>query len=170
MCPKFERWLQTGAAKFEFEPIQSLLSNKMAQANFMMQLGTFPKLFFENQIEKILLKEEFEKLKEEEYVDKLSNEWKDWLKKYSQALKSSKLSSEERLKLMKENNPSFVLRNYILENSIKEAEKGKYDQVNTLLKLSLDPYNREYMNEESYKHYYDLPPKWAQTLCVSCSS
>lgn len=38
-------------------------------------------------------------------------------------------------------NPSFILRNYLMEDAIKSAENGDFAKVNDLLKKSLDPFN-----------------------------
>jgi uncharacterized protein YdiU (UPF0061 family) len=69
---------------------------------------------------------------------------------------------------MKQNNPSFCLRNDILQESIKLAELGDYSAVNELLEISLDPFNRSL--PEKYPQYFGMPPKWASNICLSCSS
>lgn len=37
-------------------------------------------------------------------------------------------------------NPSFILRNYLMEDAIKSAEDGDFTKVNDLLKKSLNPF------------------------------
>ena len=40
-------------------------------------------------------------------------------------------------------NPSFILRNYLMEDAIKTAEQGNFAQVKKLLEQSLDPFARK---------------------------
>lgn len=63
-------------------------------------------------------------------------------------------------------NPKFILRNYLMEEAIKKAEVGDFSRVDELLKMALDPFNENTINEISTS----IPPRWAYELCVSCSS
>lgn len=38
-------------------------------------------------------------------------------------------------------NPKFILRNYLMEEAIRKAEKEDFSRVDELLTMSLDPYN-----------------------------
>ncbi|CAD5113529.1 DgyrCDS2691 [Dimorphilus gyrociliatus] len=67
--------------------------------------------------------------------------WKEWVSNYRERLKSETVSSEERSILMKNINPRFILKNYILQRVIEETEKGNYDDVNTVLELISHPYD-----------------------------
>ena len=58
-------------------------------------------------------------------------------------------------------NPSFVLRNFMLEEAIKKAETCKnFSAVTDLLTKAEKPYSSELVEK----------PLWAFDLCVSCSS
>ena len=59
-------------------------------------------------------------------------------------------------------NPSFILRNYLLEESITKAEAGDFSMVDSLLKQAEKPYQAS----ETPK----CVPEWAHKICVSCSS
>lgn len=63
-------------------------------------------------------------------------------------------------------NPRFVLRNYLMEEAIKAAEKdNNFDKFDKLCELAYKPFeNKEDAN------YTKIPPKWALDICVSCSS
>lgn len=38
-------------------------------------------------------------------------------------------------------NPAFVLRNYLMEEAIRQAELGSFEKVNKLHKLSENPFD-----------------------------
>jgi uncharacterized protein YdiU (UPF0061 family) len=59
-------------------------------------------------------------------------------------------------------NPSFILRNYLMEEAIKLAEdKDDFSKVNSLLEQSLNPFEAK----SALKH-----PDWRFDICISCSS
>jgi uncharacterized protein YdiU (UPF0061 family) len=63
-------------------------------------------------------------------------------------------------------NPSFILRNYLLEEAIQLAESSSdFSKVNELLKYAKKPFD-----ESIPEQYRGNPPEWAFDLCVSCSS
>ncbi len=65
--------------------------------------------------------------------------WTAWLDSYSTRLAKEVTEgvslddlNQERTKVMNDNNPKFVLRNYIAQNAISAAEKGDYTEVRDL--------------------------------------
>ena len=63
-------------------------------------------------------------------------------------------------------NPSFILRNYLLEEAIQLAEANSdFSKVNELLGHAKNPFNGSIPEK-----YRGNPPEWAFDLCVSCSS
>jgi uncharacterized protein YdiU (UPF0061 family) len=71
---------------------------------------------------------------------------------------------------MNENNPKYVLRNYLSQQAIDAAEKGDYSQINRLLRVMKKPYDTQ--PDEA-----DLAakrPAWAENMAgcsaLSCSS
>ena len=67
-------------------------------------------------------------------------------------------------------NPKFVLRNYLSQIAIEQAESGNNEPVNELLDVMRHPYDDQVSNEK----YAELRPDWARTKpgCsqLSCSS
>lgn len=90
--------------------------------------------------------------------------WEEWIASYKKAL-PTELSDQARWESMGKVNPKFVLRNYLLEEAIRDAEdKEDFSRIEALLALAKDPYGL--VPEEASKP----PPKWAYNYCVSCSS
>ncbi|XP_005102618.1 protein adenylyltransferase SelO, mitochondrial [Aplysia californica] len=78
------------------------------------------------------------------------SKWNEWLDKYSERLKKEEEGVEDRetlgkdrVNVMNSTNPRFILRNYIAQNAIAEAEKGNYSEVQRVLKLLQSPYSQE---------------------------
>lgn len=89
-----------------------------------------------------------------------------WLKDYKK-----RITKEENLtlslNLMNQFNPKFILRNYLAEVAIREAEDlQKYEEIDILFRLL----NRPFDNHQGYESYDSEPPDWAKNLELSCSS
>ncbi len=63
-------------------------------------------------------------------------------------------------------NPLYVLRNHLAEEAIRAAKSGDAGEIDTLLKLLRNPYEAQ----PGHERYAGLPPDWAGSLEVSCSS
>ena len=91
---------------------------------------------------------------------------KKWLKKYKERLKIEKTSPKERKKTMELSNPKFILRNYLAQEAIQDAENSNYEKLNTLLELLKKPFNEN----SKYEDLAKAPPEWGKRLEISCSS
>ena len=89
-----------------------------------------------------------------------------WAKGYLQRLAAQTLSDKQRKQSMQQINPLYVLRNYMAQMAIEAAEKGDYSEVELLLNILNNPY----IAHPEAKKYEGLPPDWANTISVSCSS
>ncbi|XP_013399695.1 selenoprotein O-like [Lingula anatina] len=74
--------------------------------------------------------------------------WSTWLETYSERLQKEveegadvAALNEERVKTMNSHNPKFVLRNFIAQHAITQAEKGDYTEVRRVLKVLENPYS-----------------------------
>ncbi|HEY9275202.1 protein adenylyltransferase SelO [Achromobacter sp.] len=63
-------------------------------------------------------------------------------------------------------NPLYVLRNHLAEEAIRAAKTGDTSEIDTLMKLLRNPYEVQ----PGHERYAALPPDWAGSLEVSCSS
>lgn len=100
-------------------------------------------------------------------LDQLSTDpnFSSWLSLYDQRLIEEK--SNQRAALMNSANPKFILRNYLAEEAIREAEDQKrYDKIATLFNLLSNPFE----DHSGFDDYTQEAPDWAQGLSVSCSS
>lgn len=91
---------------------------------------------------------------------------KTWLEKYQTRLAREIVSDEERGALMCSVNPKYLLRNHLAQEVIEAAELGDYAPLEELLAVLQNPFS----NQDVDKKFSDLPPDWASTLSISCSS
>jgi len=159
-----------------------------AELNNMAQLAHQNSLMFQyitgktkqwllQQLQKSRDYEDMLKTMPEDKLHKDRSLWSDWLITYLERLlrQTEGLSPSEiahaqasRIVLMNKNNPKFILRNYLAENAIADAEKGNYEEVNRLLKLLKDPYGEG--EEFLHQGYDNKPPESSLSICVTCSS
>jgi uncharacterized protein YdiU (UPF0061 family) len=101
---------------------------------------------------------------------KLFHHWNDWLHKYIKRLQLETLSQAQRKLEMNAINPKYILRNYMAQMAIEEAEKGNYSHINELFELLKEPYNEQPKNNK----WFDKRPDWAKNKIgcstLSCSS
>ena len=90
-----------------------------------------------------------------------------WMDKYKQRLAKENTNATERSKLMKQINPKYILRNYMVEIAIiKASDEQDYSEIDALLSLLQNPFEEH----DDLSHYAGHPPEWAQQISVSCSS
>ena len=107
---------------------------------------------------------------EEKYLKELSvtsPELGEWFEEYRSRIKKEELNDNERKNLMDSVNPKYILRNYICEQVIREAEDNKnYSEIDRIRKIFTKPFDEQPEHEELAKE----PPDWAKDLVISCSS
>lgn len=89
-----------------------------------------------------------------------------WLDRYDARLKLNTSSAPERHTRMLRTNPKYVLKNYILQESIELAEQGDYTLVNDLLHIAQNPYDEH----ERFERYARATPSEHKNIQLSCSS
>jgi len=89
-----------------------------------------------------------------------------WLENYQNFIKKNDNLKNTKTKLSK-NNPKYILRNWVAETAIREAEDHKnYSLINQLLKLLHNPFDEHL----EFERFSKPAPKSMQNLSVSCSS
>lgn len=90
----------------------------------------------------------------------------DWLSHYRARLHYEKSDDSMRHASMQKRNPKYVLRNYLAEIAIQQAQQGDFSEAEKLSRILQNPYDEQ----AEVNDYASAPPAWASTLCVSCSS
>lgn len=116
----------------------------------------------------------FDKIKEAFYDNDLSqsvlDNWTTWLGSYISRINEEKFSDADRKIQMNLVNPKYVLRNYMAQLAIDDAEKGDYLLIKELFELLKNPYDEQ---PESQK-WFAKRPDWARNRVgcsmLSCSS
>ena len=97
-------------------------------------------------------------------------DWKTWLSSYANRLKEEGLDADTLVKNMHAVNPKYVLRNYMAQLAIDEADKGNYALIHELHNLLKHPYHEQVGKEK----WFAMRPNWAldKVGCsqLSCSS
>lgn len=91
---------------------------------------------------------------------------KDWFEEYKKALASENKTFEEAKSLMKNVNPKYIIKNYMLQEAIDKATGGDFTLVNDLLHIAQNPFEEH----EAFERYSKSTPLEFSNLQLSCSS
>lgn len=100
----------------------------------------------------------------DEFIDREA--FDDWYNVYRQRLLQEERSDDERQQAMRLANPALVLRNYLAQQAIEQAEQEDISALTRLHQALLRPF-------DDLPEFADLtrrPPEWGKKLEVSCSS
>ncbi len=90
------------------------------------------------------------------------------MKTYAERIKTNTGNREESIKRMRANNPRFILRNYLLHQSIEDLGKGDDQLFLKLQEAMKDPYSKK------FNEFFSKRPAWATQKAgcsmLSCSS
>jgi uncharacterized protein YdiU (UPF0061 family) len=89
-----------------------------------------------------------------------------WLDNWRARLAQTPWPDAERQMAMLAANPKYVLRNWLAEQAIRQAQAGDFSEVERLRRCLSQPY----AEQPEFAAYAALPPDWARGLEVSCSS
>lgn len=89
-----------------------------------------------------------------------------WAQRYRDRLQQDGRSDKARQKQMRGVNPRYILRNYLVQQAIENAEQGDFSEVENLLRLLQKPFAQQ----NSKFQYAADAPDWADGLELSCSS
>lgn len=105
-----------------------------------------------------------------EVSGEIENQWIEWFTAYLIRLTVENLSDFERMTKMNAVNPKFVLRNYMAQLAIDEADKGDYSLVEQLYNLLRKPFDEQ----PEFEKWFAKRPDWARDKVgcsmLSCSS
>ena len=114
----------------------------------------------------------------DQITDKHRKKWLDWLTSYINRLVydvekndgDHSAFAKARTQKMNATNPKYVLRNYIAQLVIDQADKGDYLLLNDIYTMLKKPYDEQ----PEFERWYALRPEWARSKVgcsmLSCSS
>ncbi|SIT39452.1 conserved hypothetical protein [Paraburkholderia ribeironis] len=89
-----------------------------------------------------------------------------WANDYRVRLSEEARDDAARAIAMNRVNPKFVLRNHLAETAIRRAKEKDFSEVERLAAVLRHPFDEQ----PEHAAYAGLPPDWASSLEVSCSS
>jgi uncharacterized protein YdiU (UPF0061 family) len=178
------QWLAMMAEKLGLPPAETSAS-KRSQAKLIQQLiellslGKLDMTLFYRQLAACDLSshQHLGMLNHLAHTSYSSVEWKkiepllsDWLMLYRQQIAQQQVTEQQRKATMNAVNPAFILRNYLVQQAIEQAEQGNYQEIIKLQQLLKTPYHLS----EPDQHYGEKRPAWAKNKAgcsrLSCSS
>lgn len=100
----------------------------------------------------------------------IKEKWHTWFIDYANRLQKESISAEARKEKMNQVNPKYVLRNYMSQLAIDDADKGDYQLIDSLFQILKKPYDEQPENEK----WFAKRPDWARNKVgcsmLSCSS
>ena len=105
-----------------------------------------------------------------EVSDIIAQQWRSWFESYDLRLEKESNSDNERKEIMNKVNPKYVLRNYMAQLAIDDANKGDYKLIDELFQLLKQPY----AEQPDHEKWFAKRPEWARhkvgCSMLSCSS
>ncbi|HDR9851134.1 TPA: YdiU family protein, partial [Burkholderia multivorans] len=89
-----------------------------------------------------------------------------WANLYRARLSEETRDDAARAAAMNRVNPKYVLRNHLAELAIRRAKEKDFSEVERLAQVLRSPFDEQ----PEHESYAALPPDWAGSLEVSCSS
>lgn len=90
----------------------------------------------------------------------------EWFVDYKKALELEHKTFEQAKALMKEVNPKYIIKNYMLQEAIEKATEGDFSLVNDLLYIAQNPFEEH----KAFERYAKPTPRQFANLQLSCSS
>ncbi|MFL1010787.1 protein adenylyltransferase SelO [Flavisericum labens] len=106
----------------------------------------------------------------DELSEEIKQKWQNWFNRYASRLEQEDLTGKQRKQHMNSVNPKYVLRNYMAQLAIDDADKGDYGLIDELFKMLKNPYDEQ----PEYEKWFAKRPEWARhkvgCSMLSCSS
>ena len=91
---------------------------------------------------------------------------KSWINSFQKRHHKESFTLSEKLVLMNNTNPKFILRNYMAQEVIEAAEESNYLKLEMLIKIITNPFEEH----EDFQNFAERSPEWAKDIEISCSS
>ena len=89
-----------------------------------------------------------------------------WAELLASSLTEQQSDIQQRRQDMLTCNPAIVLRNYLAQQVIEQAEQGDFGPFEQLLQALAQPF----ADNPAFSHFTQPPPSWGKSLEISCSS
>ncbi|PKG52363.1 protein adenylyltransferase SelO [Olleya sp. 1-3] len=103
-------------------------------------------------------------------TEAIKDRWNLWFESYADRLERDPISAKAKKENMNSVNPKYVLRNYMAQLAIDDANKGDYKLIDDLFNLLKQPYAEQPKHEK----WFTKRPEWARhkvgCSMLSCSS
>jgi uncharacterized protein YdiU (UPF0061 family) len=93
-----------------------------------------------------------------------------WIENYSRRIQKDNTSNADRQLQMNKINPKYVIRNYLAQLAIDQAELGDFSMIEELLTLFRKPYDEQPSKEKFAAKRPDWARQRAGCSMLSCSS
>ncbi len=173
---KYLKMMQEKLGLFSSDESDSELIGRLEET--LQLTETDMTIFFRN-LANVLVNDEvdsaFKKIANAFYIlDEIKGEtkdyWQDWFKRYLKRLQKETFSDSERKIKMDLINPKYVLRNYMAQLAINDADKGDYKLIDELYQMLKNPY----AEQPEKQKWFAKRPEWARNKIgcsmLSCSS
>ncbi|AXX91703.1 hypothetical protein CPU12_10815 [Malaciobacter molluscorum LMG 25693] len=91
---------------------------------------------------------------------------KKWIEDYKRVLLLDPRTHNQRCEEMSRVNPKYIIKNYILEEAIKDAQNDDFKLVNDLLNIAQNPFSEH----KEFERYSKATPLKYANIKLSCSS
>lgn len=98
----------------------------------------------------------------DEFIDRAG--FDSWFERYRARLRDEQIDDVRRQQHMQSINPALVLRNWLAQRAIEQAEQGDMGELARLHEVLTQPFS------DRQDDYVNRPPDWGRHLEVSCSS
>ncbi|WP_434669423.1 protein adenylyltransferase SelO [Klebsiella sp. B345] len=98
----------------------------------------------------------------DEFIDRAG--FDSWFERYRARLRDEQIDDARRQQHMQSINPALVLRNWLAQRAIEQAEQGDMGELARLHQVLTQPFS------DRQDDYVNRPPDWGRHLEVSCSS
>ena len=98
----------------------------------------------------------------DEFIDR--ERFDSWFAAYRARLRDEQIDDAQRQAQMRSVNPAIVLRNWLAQRAIEQAEQGDMRELERLHSALSQPF------VDRTDEYSQRPPDWGKRLEVSCSS
>lgn len=158
--------------KFGFETFKESDIDFFTTAQQLMQDLSIDYTLFFNGLATFLKTDHLENSFQPSFYIKPSKEdekrFSEFLIDYKKRISENRISIDQSIEIMEQNNPKFILRNYLLYQCINELEQGKKETFQKILKALQNPYRETYpeFSQKRPDEYNDV----AGCSTLSCSS